>query len=220
MEHSDSIQEIAAAMAKFQAEVKNPANTAVNPFLKNKYAPLSEVLNTVRPILGKYGLSIIQNAYTSDTVVYVATTLLHSSGEWIEFEPLAIQAEKGTAQAIGGAITYGRRYAISAILGISSEDDDDGNAVSAAIPAAQQARLQQQAAPPSNKITAEQRKRMFAMAKGHNDLLHTILDAFGYQHSADVTKSDYDKICEEVAKTVAELEATAQEQEADENAHT
>lgn len=52
---------------------------------------------------------------------------MHESGEWIEPEPLVLKAEKATAQGAGAAITYGRRYALSAVLGISSEDDDDGS---------------------------------------------------------------------------------------------
>ena len=52
---------------------------------------------------------------------------MHTSGEWIETDPLGLKAEKQTAQGTGSAVTYGRRYSLSAALGISSEDDDDGN---------------------------------------------------------------------------------------------
>ena len=127
MNKSESIVSLSKALAAFQAKVTNPANTAVNPFFKSKYAPLSDILTLVRPILGEYGLSIIQDPSTSADYVIIKTTLLHSSGEYIESEPLALKMEKVTAQGAGSAITYARRYAISAILGLSSEDDDDGN---------------------------------------------------------------------------------------------
>lgn len=127
MNKSESIAELATALAKFQGEIKNPSNTATNPFFKSKYSPLDTVLNTVRPILSKHGLSIIQAPSGDGESIIVTTTLLHSSGEWMEFPNLVLKADKATAQGAGSAITYARRYALSAILGISSEDDDDGN---------------------------------------------------------------------------------------------
>src|SRR5699024_5628712 len=116
------------ALGKFQGEVKNPANTATNPFFKSKYAPLNDVLNTVRPILSKHGLSVLQAPHTEGENVTITTILMHESGEWIESPPLSLKMDKVTAQGAGSAITYARRYALSAVLGISSEDDDDGNA--------------------------------------------------------------------------------------------
>lgn len=127
MNKSESIKEIATALSKFQGEIKNPANSADNPFFKSKYAPLSEILNIARPLLAKNGLSIIQTPSGDGQNIILTTTLLHNSGEWIESPELVLKADKATAQGAGSAITYARRYAISAILGISSEDDDDGN---------------------------------------------------------------------------------------------
>lgn len=127
MNKSESIKNLAIALAKFQGEVNNPSNTAENPFYRSKYAPLDTVLNTVRPILSKYGLSVVQAPSTEGNNITIATTLIHESGEYMEFPPLSLKMDKVTAQGAGSAITYARRYAISAILGISSEDDDDGN---------------------------------------------------------------------------------------------
>lgn len=130
MDRSESIENLAKAFVKFQAEVTNPANTADNPFFKSRYAPLNEVLNLVRPILTKYGLAVIQNPSTQGESVTVTTIIIHESGEWIKLDPLTLKADKNTAQGVGSAITYARRYALSAALGISSEDDDDGNIAS------------------------------------------------------------------------------------------
>jgi len=124
---SESIQNLAKALVGFQSEVKNPANTANNPFFKSKYAPLPEILNDVRPLLSKHGLSLLQAPSGDGDKIVITTLLMHESGEWIETCPLILKADKATAQGAGSAITYGRRYALSAILGISSEDDDDGN---------------------------------------------------------------------------------------------
>ncbi len=160
MKFTDKIDELAAALAAFQAEVKNPANTATNPFLKNKYAPLSEVLNAVRPIAAKHGLSIIQEPIVDNGSVSVTTYIFHSSGQFIVSTPVTIPlGGKGTAQEIGAAITYGRRYAISALFGVSSEDDDDANSIST-----QSTPQQLQRQPNGNKpdvISEAQRKRMF-----------------------------------------------------------
>lgn len=127
MQKSDSIKNLAAALAKFQSEIENPKNTADNPFFKSKYAPLNDVLNTVRPLLSKHGLSVIQSPGGDGQNISINTLLIHESGEWIEFDPLVLKAEKMTPQGAGSAVTYGRRYSLSAVLGISSEDDDDGN---------------------------------------------------------------------------------------------
>ncbi len=134
MNKSDSITDLAAALSKFQTEVKNPQNSetvkveTTKGSYNYKYAPLDEILTMVRPLLGKNGLSIVQAPSSEGADIVVTTTLLHSTGQYIEFEPLKLKADKATAQGAGSAITYARRYALSAILGISSEDDDDGNA--------------------------------------------------------------------------------------------
>lgn len=131
MNKSESIKNIAKALAAFQNEVKNPANTAENPYFKSKYAPLNEILNDVRPLLAKHGLSVIQSTGGDGNNIVITTLIMHESGEWIESEPLVLESDtkKGISkvQAAGSAITYGRRYALSAMLGISSEDDTDGN---------------------------------------------------------------------------------------------
>ena len=127
MKKSESIASLAMSLSKFQGEVTNPKNTAANPFFKSSYSPLNEVINTTKPLLSKHGLSILQSPSGDGEHIIITTLLMHSSGEWIEGEPLVLKADKPTAQGAGSAITYGRRYALSAILGIASEEDDDGN---------------------------------------------------------------------------------------------
>lgn len=135
MNKSESISNLAAALAKFQAEVVSPKNNADNPYFSSKYAPLHEVINVIREPLSKNGLSYIQSTLTEGQNVIITTLLMHESGEYIESDPLSLpglQSLKGgskdfTPQGIGSAITYGRRYSLTAILGIASEDDTDGN---------------------------------------------------------------------------------------------
>lgn len=167
MKMSESVANIATALAKFQAEVKNPANTAANPFFKSKYAPLSDILNLVRPLLSKHGLSIVQMPSGDGENITVATLLLHESGEWIEACPLTLRADKTTAQGAGSAITYGRRYAMSALLGISSEDDDDGDQASKEESKKETKQKQENNSPekPGNEEHETARKAMYAKAK-------------------------------------------------------
>lgn len=135
MRMSESIAELSKSLSKFQGEVSNPSNTAKNPQYNSKYAPLDVVINTVKPLLAKYGLSFIQSTSSEGESVSVTTMLIHESGEWIESDLLtlpAYQLKKGgikefNAQGAGSSISYGRRYQLSAILGLSSEDDDDAN---------------------------------------------------------------------------------------------
>lgn len=133
MNKRDSIKELATALSKFQKEVKNPRNIAINPFFNSKYAPLDEVINVIKEPLAKNGLSFIQMPNSEDgNLVSVITVLMHESGEWIESEPLKLKNEKPTAQGSGSSITYTRRYQLSEVLGIGSKDDDDGNSASQA----------------------------------------------------------------------------------------
>lgn len=131
MNKSESIKNLAVALAKFQGKVSNPSNSkrvSAGKF-SYKYAPLDEILNLVRPLLSENGLSIIQAPMSSEGNVSVSTILLHDSGEYIELEPITLKMDKITAQGAGSAITYARRYALSAVLGIASEDDDDANSI-------------------------------------------------------------------------------------------
>ena len=129
MMHSEQLNELAVALATYQATAKNPANSAKNPFLKNSYAPLNEILNEVRPELAKHGLSISQLVGGEDKIG-VTTMLLHKSGQYIgDTVSLTPDTSKGlsTAQNAGVVITYLRRYGLTAILGLAGEDDNDGH---------------------------------------------------------------------------------------------
>jgi len=124
MRTSEQINEIAAALAKAQAEVKNPSFNRVNPHFKSKYADLGEVLSAVRPSLSKHGISIMQMTDVTDTGIVLHTRLTHSGGQWIEgVYPVS---PMGTHQQMGAALTYAKRQALSAIVGVAGEDDTDG----------------------------------------------------------------------------------------------
>lgn len=141
MERSDSIKELTAALAKAQSaflpvkqteKVDYPTASGRKSY---KYAPLSNVLDACRKALSDNGLAIMQPTKMSSSHLIegehlvVETLLAHSSGEWIKSE-ISIEAKAKDPQSIGSALTYARRYALSALLGIASEEDDDaGGAV-------------------------------------------------------------------------------------------
>jgi len=128
MKHSDSLANIAPALVKAQAEIKNSIQTADNPFYKSTYAPLDVVIDDVRPVLNKHGISVLQDVSSSGDDVIISTMLLHVSGEWIQQEGMRLPMEKITPQGAGSAVTYGRRYTLPMMTGTATEKDDDGNA--------------------------------------------------------------------------------------------
>lgn len=132
MKQSDSITNLADAMAKAQAEMGAAIKGASNPFFKSKYADLGSVIQAIKPHFAEHGLSYVQFPVSGEHCVGVTTRLMHSSGEWLEQEYF-IPLGKMDAQAAGSAITYARRYALQAIAGIPAEDDD-GNAATKAAP--------------------------------------------------------------------------------------
>lgn len=127
MKHSDELKNIAKALAKFQADIKDPARYKDNPYFKSKYVALDGLLDAVRPVLATNGLSFIQSPVSNGQDMGVTTLLMHDSGEWIESDPFVLHAVKNDPQAGGSAITYARRYSLSAVLGVAWDDDDDAN---------------------------------------------------------------------------------------------
>ena len=86
-----------------------------------KYATLAAVMDAITPALAANKLAIVQEAELNDSAVTVAATLLHESGETIEFVPLTMPTAQRTAQAVGSAITYARRYQLVGIFGLAPE---------------------------------------------------------------------------------------------------
>jgi hypothetical protein len=134
---SDTIATIAAALAKAQVELTNPEKSLVatirSPFPREadrtfRYAPLSSGLDIIRKSLGRHEIATIQ-ATAIDTeagLLRLTTVLAHSSGEWISSEwPVCQISDIASAQRVGAALTYARRYALFALVGIAGEDDLD-----------------------------------------------------------------------------------------------
>lgn len=131
MNKSESITELNKALANFHKEVKQPMKDANNPFFKSKYVPLENVVEVIDDVAPKFGLTYSQYPVTTDDgKVGISTVLLHESGEFIEYPPATTKPDKNTPQGVGSALTYMRRYSLSAVFGITSDQDDDGNEAS------------------------------------------------------------------------------------------
>lgn len=119
---SSTVGKLGADLAKAQAEMEGAAKDATNPHFRSKYADLASIRDACRP-LAKFGIAFLQPTRAEGPHVTVTTLLLHSSGEWISAD-LTLTAGQNTPQAVGSAITYGRRYGLAAMVGIAPEDDD------------------------------------------------------------------------------------------------
>ncbi len=122
---TESIAELAKALVLAQAKIEGAKKTSENPFFKSKYADLAEVWEVIREPLTSNGLSITQTTCVINDKIYLKTKLIHISGQWIEsYYPIFVKDY--SPQTIGSALSYGRRYQLSAIVGVY-QDDDDGN---------------------------------------------------------------------------------------------
>lgn len=129
MNKSESIDELAGALAKAQGQIKDAAKDTVNGYFKSKYADLASVWAAARKPLADNGLSIIQSVSSDSEHHYVETTLAHSSGQWVS-DIVRLTLKDDSMQGLGSAITYARRYQLAAFAGVAPDDDDDGNAAS------------------------------------------------------------------------------------------
>jgi hypothetical protein len=130
MKMSESIGNIAKALAAFQKEVKQPEKNGSNPHFKSKYVTLDGTVKAIHECAPKHGLSYTQMPVATEYGVGVITLIMHESGEFIQMDPFILPMDKKTAQGAGSATTYSRRYSLSAAFGIVSELDDDGNEAS------------------------------------------------------------------------------------------
>ncbi len=132
MTQTETLNELATALAKAQGKIAGAPKDTVNPFFEKKYADLSNVITAMRAPFADNGLSVLQSARWFDGELRLVTRILHSSGEWVEDGGIPLIMDKKTMQGLGSAITYGRRYGLMAAAGIAPEDDDGNEAVKGA----------------------------------------------------------------------------------------
>lgn len=119
---------LAAALAKANAEIQNPKFDKENPHFKSKFASLAAVRDAIVPQYAKHGLSVLQDLQNVADGVACFTTILHASGEERTFGPLVIASVKRDGQGTAAAGTYAKRIHLQAIACVVGDDDDDGEA--------------------------------------------------------------------------------------------
>lgn len=172
MNKSETIGALAKALSLAQGEMENASKTATNPHFKSKYADLAEIINTVRPVLAKHGLSVTQFPSYDGALAHVETIIAHDSGEWMS-GTTSSPVQKADPQGIGSATTYLRRYSLAAVCNLAQEDDD-ANAASkgkTATPPVQKATPKDvppptKPAPTTAYLSDTQRKTLMAMYGG------------------------------------------------------
>lgn len=139
---SEQIGELAKALAIVQGEMDTAKKDAKGNY--GKYTTISSILEVVKETLSKNKLAVVQALMPCEPGhICLRTSLIHESGQWIASE-LTLKAENITPQKMGSAITYARRYALAALLGVGQEDDD-AQSVQAACEKAAVQRMRQQA---------------------------------------------------------------------------
>ena len=143
MNQSDSIANLTLALSTVQGKMSHAVKDSANPFFKSKYADLESVWGACRELLSANGLAVMQfpGLYSDlDKSMSLTTIISHKSGEWLSQEmsvPCGMLGRDGAlkldAQAAGSALTYMRRYALAAVVGVV-QADDDGNAASSPKP--------------------------------------------------------------------------------------
>ena len=121
--------EFAKALVAAQKDMPAVEPDGENPHFKSKFVTLGTLIAKVRPVLNRHGIAFAQFPSADEHGPTLVTVLTHEKGEQVQFAaPLILP--KNDPQGQGSAITYMRRYALAAALGISAQEDDDGNAAS------------------------------------------------------------------------------------------
>ena len=125
---SDSIDQLMTALAKAQGQMSHASKDSTNPHFKSKYADLASVWQACREPLALNGLAVTQTLDVAGERQVLITTLGHTSGQWMK-SIIALPLQRAGAQEIGSCMSYCRRYALAAMVGVY-QDDDDGEAAS------------------------------------------------------------------------------------------
>jgi hypothetical protein len=223
MKTSETINEIATALAKAQASMGRAKKDATNPHFGKSYADLDACWDACQEPLTSNGIAVIQANKPTENGVTIETRLIHSSGQWIQDEGLFVPASKIDAQGFGSAETYCRRYALCAMVGIAP-DDDDGNAAAQSAPKRQPAKSPaKQVAEQHGMKTADElqpsalykaaiEKITAAVKAGDVNEIARIMNVAGTNHEAGhLSKSEHSGITNECTMALKKIKAAESE---------
>lgn len=123
---SEKIDMVSKALVAAQKEIEVAQKNAENPFFKSHYANFTAVVDAVKGPLNRQGLAFLQLVQTDDDIDTVETILMHESGQFISSTARVYCNKPNDPQAFGTGITYAKRYALQAALGLPTEDNDGG----------------------------------------------------------------------------------------------
>ena len=194
---SKDVNELYAAMAKAQSDMDVAYMSSENPYFKNKYADLTEIVRVSRPALTKNGLAVLQQILPNDEGQNVLYTILtHSSGQFIE-SAMKVLPQKTDVQSIGSYITYLRRYCYATLIGVVVSDEDDDGEVAVAETrrlVAKGTAINTKYSPGENRletITKEQLEELEYELSEFPDLATQVLEGLRIQNLADMPKSKF-----------------------------
>lgn len=209
MQTSESIVDLAAALALAQAEVSHAKKDTANDFFKSSYADLAAVTDACRAALAKNGLAVVHApASTDGLTVTVDCRLVHKSGQWMQTS-LTLKPGKSDPQGIGSAITYARRYTLAAMVGVATEDDDGNAASRGSTPAQRETPPRANGRPSGPAPSNGSSNGHAANGSGRDALLKAVKDWTGMSAPEDVAKAmaDIKKRVGITSKTMTDDEA-------------
>ena len=187
MNKSENINEIATALSALQGDIHDVhRDKAAYGY---KYADLSQVLENIRPLLSKHKLAVTQLCGSADEKVSVETVLMHTSGQWIS-SVIEMVAEKksgrSASQDIGTVITYARRYALAAIVGMTQTDNDAQSSV--------------QTDNAHNQISPEQARYVLGLLDNNEERVQKMLKRFALDKIEDMKMDAFNKAVDMLKK--------------------
>ena len=192
MEQSESVNELATALAKAQAEIRNPGKNTKNTFFKNEYADLTAVLGCIRPVASANGLSFIQAVEAYNGNVAVTSQITHSSGQWIK-QVASVEVpktSKNPIQDLGSMATYLKRYQAQSMWAICADEDTD----------AQDLGIED--------INDEKVAHLDAMLDATKSSKEAFLKVYGVENLKSLTDSQYEKAKKQLQQKKAKQAAS------------
>ena len=172
MDRSEHINDLAAALARAQGKFKTVKRSGHNPTFNSSYATFDDVIGAVKKPLSDEKLAYLQLVERGETGIQLTTMLLHESAQFIsvtmDIKSVPTNRAVNEMQALGSALTYAKKYQLSALLGVNTETDDDGNA------SGQQTNGKQQDPPPQSEqaqVAQAEKERVEAERKAAKDKL-------------------------------------------------
>ena len=212
MERSENINELAAALAKAQGAMSHAVKDSLNPGYKSRYADLASVWEACRKPLADNGLSVTQLPEPAETGLRLNTILMHTSGQFISSQ-IQMPLMKADPQGYGSALTYARRYALAAIVGVYQDDDDANSATEQHNKAAAQQPVQSK----PEMASEAQVKAIFAkgsaLGMDNAAVIKTLNKQYGISKLEELSKRQASEVLQRMNEAAAKKEVAATETE-------